>query len=102
MKYKNPLIPRKPRTLAEAERLYPHIVHFTEFNRDPGEGCWIHLRAGYFNPQLEAHTIHEGTVAEVLEIFQGVIICDCPDECHAANMKKRAKARAELKAKAKD
>ena len=37
-----------------------------------GGGYWVTLREGYISPDMDARTIHEGSVSEVLKLLRNV------------------------------
>lgn len=56
-----------------------------------GQGYWIYLRAGWINPALETHLIHEYTLRECEKQLRGLIPCDC-EECKSGKAWEEAHA----------
>ncbi len=77
---KNPLLTRGiPRSLEEAQQLYPEIIAGV----GEGEGgAVIDLHVGYCDCILEMHGFSEDTPRQVLDAFVlGLSRCQCGDEC---------------------
>ena len=55
---------KKPRTLAQL-REHPWV----DFIDADEEGYWLYLNDGYWSPEMETISLHEPTVARLLEMF---------------------------------
>lgn len=64
---------RKPRTLAQL-RAHPWVSGWDD-ETDQDNGYWIYLQDGYWSPDMEAITIHEMTVKDLLDVFSRVEPC---------------------------
>ena len=53
------------------------------------DGYWIHLKPGWYSPDMECHTIHEYTVKAALAALRRTEPCTCR-ECreHAGKLAK--------------
>ena len=61
---------KKPRTLAQL-KAHP-LVSGWDDETDQDNGYWIYLKDGYWSPDMEAITIHEMTVKDLLDVFSRV------------------------------
>ncbi len=54
----------------------PLVAEFSD-ERSTGDGYWAYLVRGFWNPELETHCVHEGTIAELARAFRAVEPCGC-------------------------
>lgn len=67
---------------------YQHMIELID---DEGtEGYWVYTNHGYYSPDMECHTIHEYTQAEVLQKIRNIEPCNCKECIQGLTEQKQA------------
>ena len=62
------------------------FVDYISDERSGGDGIWVYLKKGFFNPHLETHCIHEDLISKIQWQLKIIKECTCK-ECKLYNSK---------------
>ena len=60
------------KSLPPALRQFANLIEDVSDESEAGDGIWIYLMPGYWDPDTETHCVHEDTMSECVEAMKSV------------------------------